>query len=152
MKDRYVVVDSFTGEVVATADNLSDIADRPRKAGSRKPRSDSFMKVYQEKTKTMSKTAKNGGLSNPALRVYNYMLGVSKYRNTVALNQTYVAEEIGISRVQANRGFNELVKKGVIVKGDPVVGGIQYTINADYAYKGNEVIRMSDKEHLRKVK
>lgn len=79
------------------------------------------------------------------IRVAVNLFGRVKYGNKLCLNQTALAEEIGLSRVAVNKSLKALQEHNIIRQLGRSPTGMEYKIETAYCWCGNNQKERKDK-------
>ena len=84
----------------------------------------------------------NSNLDGVTIKVLLRLIGTMEMENVIAVNQTELAEEMGILKSQFSRSVKILVEQGVLVENPRKSGRFKtYKLNPKYAWRG------SNKDH-----
>lgn len=88
--------------------------------------------------------AKDKRMDLKTKEVLMYLLGIMGFENTVAIEQSRVAEELGMQKQNVYRAFKQMLEAGVLVQGPKLGKSKSYTINLNYAWKGKAANRQKE--------
>lgn len=93
-----------------------------------------FVMLFQD---ILLKRSDDPTFTKEALRALDYVLGTMKMGNySVVINQQELAVRWKTSRPSVCRGFNELKRRNVLIKGHRAGRGTIYTFNPHWGWKG----------------
>lgn len=121
--DRYVNTDD--GEIVHIAFPV-----RQKHIGG-------FVMLIQEQSKYIAKM----NLAGKEHNVLWFLLGVLDYENWIKVPQKDIANELGMQKQHVSRAINNLVKKGILLKGPKSGTSWTYRLDPNLAYKGRAANR-----------
>lgn len=126
MKKRITQVDSDTGEVIG--DFVAVIQPKRRNA-------------FNRGWVAMSQTAEEWLAINLTRaedhRVLRMLTARLDWDNMIVLNQSEVAEKMGMAKQSFNQALKRLIKLGVIVEGERVGVHKSYRLNPSFGWKGS---------------
>lgn len=118
-----------TGEVVPV-EGIPYVAQRK----GRHPYGERWLAMNQE---TMAKVSADKTLKSEPLRLWLYLLSVLDFENWIAVKQADIAAKLGIHKVNISKAFTELERRGMIERGERVLGGaFSWSLNETNVWKG----------------
>lgn len=133
---RLGTIDLDTGEVLEEGVNVWVNAKVKWKEDWFMGFQEAFIEVASDKDMTQEMT-----------RVWLYMLGKLAFENWIAIQQKEIASKLDMKPSNVSRALNNLVKKGLIIKGPKLGRSSAYKLNSKYGWKG-KVVNLSKERHL----
>ena len=113
------------------------------------PYGDRWMQFNQE---FLIELAARRDLGNQALRVFIYLNGRLDFLNVIQIEQTEIAETLGMRKQNVNQAIKRLEDFGIIVRGPKVGRSSSWTLNPMAGWKGKvSHLRTAQTNHLRLV-
>ena len=73
-------------------------------------------------------------------------------KNFISISQKDICEQLKMDKSNVSKSMTKLLNKGIILKGPRLNGIYTYTLNANYAYKGQlKFLKKERKKHLELV-
>ncbi len=129
-KRRLATIDLETGEIIEEI-----LVAAPKK---RHLQGD-FIMAAQDGFLRLARDADLTGQDYKVLMIY---LGNLDFENYLQINQTWIADDLGMLRQNVSRSTRKLVKKGILIEGLKVGHHQTYRLNPFYGWKGK-----ADKEY-----
>lgn len=108
-----------------------------------------WIALYQEAITQVAKEKLTGEQSS----VFLYLLGRVDFDNYLTVNQTQIAEELGIHRVNVTKAIKELRQRDILIEGPRFGLNKTYRLNPYIAHKGtNREKTIADLEEYRAKK
>ena len=135
-------IDQQTGEVV---EGFVAYVVPKRKNGFQK----GWMAMAQEAMMMLAQS----NLTGNDMKVMWAMLARLDYENLIQVNQSEVAEQVGMNRHHVNRSIKKLIEMGVVLEGVKIGISRSYRLNPNFGWKGSaKGHREALHEHLKVVK
>jgi len=111
-----------------------------------------WVAMSQEMLVNVAKIATDG-LNQTDFRVYFTLLSQLDYENLLVVNQSELAEKIGMNRHNFSKGIKTLVDKGILLKGPRIGVSRSFRLNPTYGWKGTASNhKKAVKSHLEVIK
>ena len=82
------------------------------------------------------------------LKLFRYL----DMKNFISISQKDICEQLKMDKSNVSKSMTKLLNKGIILKGPRLNGIYTYTLNANYAYKGQlKFLKQERKKHLELV-
>ena len=95
----------------------------------------------------------NLGLNNTDHRVYMALLSQLDFENLLVVNQSQLAEALGIQRQNFSKSVQRLLKEGIILQGPKIGVSRSFRLNPTYGWKGTASNhKKAVKSHLEVIK
>ena len=135
-------IDQQTGEVI---EGFVAYVVPKRKNGFQK----GWMAMAQEAMMMLAQS----NLTGNDMKVMWAMLARLDYENLIQVNQSEVAEQVGMNRHHVNRSIKKLIELGVVLEGVKIGISRSYRLNPNFGWKGSaKGHREALHEHLKIVK
>ena len=135
-------IDQQTGEVV---EGFVAYVVPKRKNGFQK----GWMAMAQEAMMMLAQS----NLTGNDMKVMWAMLARLDYENLIQVNQSEVAEQVGMNRHHVNRSIKKLIELGVVLEGVKIGISRSYRLNPNFGWKGSaKGHREALHEHLKVIK
>jgi hypothetical protein len=99
----------------------------------KKVRNGDFYMAFQAAS---SQIARDKDFTGATYRVLHAMLGQIDFENYIVVNQSLIAEQLGMKRPNVAREIRKLVNKGVLRKGPKSGCQVTYQLNPHFAWRG----------------
>lgn len=127
--DKCFLVDLSTGDVEGEVGETGSLVWVQNRVKRKEP----FVIVVQKDLYQISKLGLRGGV----LSVLLYLISVLQYNNYILVNQSRVAEALGMSKSQVCGIFKTLIEKGLITKKITRTLSGSYVLNPLVAWRGS---------------
>lgn len=145
---RMVQVDTETGELIEDG-FIAYVAPKRQNGFERWIAMSQEMLINVIKLQEVAKD----GLTATDLRVYFALLSQLDYENLLVVNQSELAEKIGMNRHNFSKGVRKLVDKGILLKGPRIGVSRSFRLNPTYGWKGSASNhKKAIKQHLEVIK
>ena len=113
------------------------------------PYGDRWMQFNQE---FLTELAARRDLGNQALRVFIYLNGRLDFQNVIQVEQTEIAQVLGMQKQNVNQAIKRLEEFGIIIRGPKVGRSSSWKLNPMAGWKGKiSHLRTAQANHLRLV-
>ena len=139
---RFKTIDTLTGEeVVGTPVFVAGKArwDHLIKGGWFVGFQEAFTMIAQDKEMT-----------GESYRVWAYLLGCLGFENFIVLERSKVANSLGIKGPNVSRAINQLIKKGLLIRGPKVGKTYAYRLGLNVAFRGDAKAFDQNKKELQR--
>ena len=101
----------------------------------------------------LTELAARRDLGNQALRVFVYLNGRLNFENVIQVEQTEIAQALGMHKQNVNQAIKRLEELGIILRGPKIGRSSSWQLNPNAGWKGKITnLRQAQHNHLELVK
>lgn len=126
------IIDTTSGEVLGGQGNRGTFIFVP----ARPKLKESWFMFFQSACEQL---ALDKDLSGETFRVLMHLLSTLDFENYILIQQSEIAEKLGMKRSNVSRAIKQLLERGILVKGGKIGRTYSYKLNSAYGWKGRVV-------------
>ncbi len=124
-------------EIVGQIDSNGEVYEGAALALIFPKRQNGFYEGWVAMAQPALKALAAGNFGGEAYRVLFSIIAILDFENWIQLNQTEMANEMGIKKQNFQRALRKLEKENILIRGPSVGRGTTFRLNPNYGWKGS---------------